>query len=483
MKTFLRILIIAAILLILVFLSIGIVRVVPKALSSLASATVSIGSVFGGNNASSTNSTNNANGAGTSSVQMNGQNGNGGFVMTSTSTTSTQNGVSTTHSTSTSSSTSTSNSNGGLGSYQYNNYVPNPSGTSNTGVSNTSNTNSGTYSYTGSSASNQATCAANGSPNIAVSILSHGIITANGQYVETNTFSTGDTVSVKFKVENRGTCPTGAWSLHVVMPAQNSADQTRDLNGSGPLAAGAAITGQANFTSPRSGNSTVTITVTDASGKDSTTADNTASVSLAVTGSAVGTGTNYTYPVNTYQGIQGNFPVSGDGRPDLTVKIISVGTLDYNNNFTPVTNQNFPTGSRIAVRFQVVNQGLNATGPWTFRADVNDMYQPRSYQDPQTENSLPAGGSSTYTVSFDNLGAGQHTMTLYADSMNQVNEFNEGNNSLGVNFFVSGGNNVYPYNNNVYNPYGNYNGYNGYNSGFTNTGYNGYNYNGYPYQY
>ena len=48
-RTFFRILIIGAIILLLVFLSIGIVRIVPKVVSSLASATVSITSLFGGN--------------------------------------------------------------------------------------------------------------------------------------------------------------------------------------------------------------------------------------------------------------------------------------------------------------------------------------------------------------------------------------------------------------------------------------------------
>lgn len=50
-RTFFRVLIIGAIILILVFLSIGIVRIVPKVVSTLASATVSITSLFGGDSA------------------------------------------------------------------------------------------------------------------------------------------------------------------------------------------------------------------------------------------------------------------------------------------------------------------------------------------------------------------------------------------------------------------------------------------------
>lgn len=365
-------------------------RVVPRALSSLASATVSLGSVFGGSSHATT-------------------------TTTVTSATSTNTGfITTTNATSTATSTGVSTG--------YNNYVPaagpNPLSGSTYTSTNTS-TNTGTYSTA---------CTTGGYPDIAVTILSRGIITSYGQFIETNSFTTSDTVSVKFKVENRGNCPTGAWSINVQMPAQSAADQTRTINGGSYLPAGSAVTGQANFTSPRSGSSSVVITATDTSGRDANNANNTASSALVVTG----TGTT-----NPGTGTIGGYPVSGDGRPDLTVRVVSVGTLDYNNNFVPVSNQNFRTGSRVAVKFQVINQGLSASGAWTFKAEVNDMYQPRVYQNPQTESSIASGGSATYTVAFDNLGIGSHTMSLYADSYDQVNEYNEGNNTLGVNFYIN----------------------------------------------
>lgn len=393
MKTLLRIIIIIAILLALVFLSIGIVRYVPKALSSLASATVSLGSVFGGDkeNASSTASS-------TSEV--------GGFIVTSSSTPSTNTSPQ---------STSTKNTNGSgaalFGKNYYNSYIPKPAGTNNSGV------------HTGTTYTNT-TCVAGGSPDMAVVILSRGILNSYGQYIETNSFTTNDTVAVKFKVENRGTCPTGPWNLKVQMPAQNSADQVRDIAGNS-LPAGAAITGQANFTSPKIGNSSIVLTATETSATDANNSDNTTTSAISVIA-----GTNNQTPT-------GNYPTSGDGRPDLRVSVVSVGILDYNNNFIPVNNQNFRVGSRIAVKFQVVNQGNNPTGPWSFKAQVNDTYQTRIYQSPQNENSLPAGGASAYTVSFDNLGAGVHTMNLTADTYNQVNEYDESNNSFGVNFTIN----------------------------------------------
>jgi hypothetical protein len=303
-------------------------------------------------------------------------------------------------------------------SYQYNNYVPKPG-------SNTGSYNSSTGYNTGTTYDTSA--CTTGASDIAATILSSGVINSAGQFVTTNTYTTGDMVSVRFKIENRGACATGPFTVHVQMPAQNSADQVRDISGKA-LPAGAAVTGQANFTSPKVGSSAVVITATDSSGRDNNAANNTASVTLNVINGSSNNG-------NTYP--SGNVPVSGDGRADLAVRVLRVGTLDYNNNFIPTSNQNFSSNSRVAVQFEVINQGLSATGPWTFRADVNDNYQPRIYQDPQTENSIPSGGSSIYTVGFDNLSFGSHTMTLTADSYNQVNEFNEGNNTLGVNFYVN----------------------------------------------
>ncbi len=421
MKTFLRVLIIGAILLILVLLSIGIVRLVPKALSSLASATVSINSLFGGSGSNATSTTNNT-------VVPNGN----GFIVVGPNGTTTGN-VSTNTNNSTSSVLDILKPN--FGKYPLNNYVP-TSGTP--GLPNTT---------SGSNATAAQTCAANGAPNLAVSVIGKGVI-SNGQYIETNNFKSNDMVSIKFKVENRGTCPTGKWSLSTSLPSQNATDRQRNVTNVNALPAGAAVTGQANFDNPQPGNVTATFVVTDGSGRDTSSADNTATANLAVTNAGTIGGNNGT-------------PIVGDGRPDLIVQVVQVGVLNYNNQFVPVVNNTFGPNDRVAIKFNVINQGQNSTGPWNFRAELSD-YPVRTYNNSQYEAAIPAGGKATYTIAFDNIRAGSNTITLYVDSANQVAEFNESNNIATVNFNVTGTN---------YN-YGTYYNNNG-------TYYN----NGYPYQY
>ncbi|MBU3668696.1 MAG: hypothetical protein FGM57_01870 [Candidatus Taylorbacteria bacterium] len=391
MKTFLRVLIIGAILLILVLLSVGIVRIVPKALSSLASATVSINSLFTGND--STASTTKPAPSGT------------GFVTVATST---QNA--------TSSILDILKPN--FNKYGPNNYVPTP-GTN----SNTYNRVNGTANGRGVSTNTvTTTCAANGSPDLAVSIIGKGVISkTTGQYVETNNFTTGDMVSIKFKIENRGTCPTGTWNLNTTLPSQNSADRTRNVTNVASLPAGSAVTGQANFDMPQPGNVSVTLVATDGSGKDTDASNNTASQALSVVNTGTTGGTNVT--------------VIGNGQPDLIVRVLQTGILTYNNQFIP-TGNTFRASDRVAVKFEVVNQGQTTTGPWNFRAELSD-FPNRVYNNNQYEAGIPSAGKAVYTIAFDNVRPGSNTITLFVDSMNQVNEFNESNNTSAVSFNVN----------------------------------------------
>ncbi|MCF7865798.1 MAG: hypothetical protein K9M11_04855 [Candidatus Pacebacteria bacterium] len=438
MKTLLKVIVIGAILLILVFLSIGIVKIVPKALSSLASATVSISSIFGGSdNASSTNNGSNTNSDGTVIP-----NGNGFIVVGS----STQNGTNgTNNDTKNGSSTSLLDLiTPKFGSYPYNNYVPTPATTTNSGAYTTGNshTNSGNSNSSNTSGTNtysSRVCTAGAQPDLAISIVSRGIINkTTGQYIETNNFTTSDTVSIKFKVENRGLCSTGTWNFKAEMPSNNSADQLRTVSNVASIPAGAAVTGQANFDSPRAGSSNVVFTVTDNTGRDANTSNNIATSALITTN----TGTT---------GGNDGVITSGDGRADLAIRILQTGTLSYNNQFIPMSTVNGTTGTyggnfrssdRVAVQFEITNQGQSATGAWNFKADLTGSNNgfggaPKTYNNPQYEASLPPGGRAVYTIAFDNIQIGSNTITIFLDNLNQVNEFNESNNIASVGFNVS----------------------------------------------
>ncbi len=415
MKNFIKIIIIVAILVILVFLSVGIVRIVPRVVSSLASATVSLGSFFTGGSDSNATST---------SSSGNSTNNNG----TQTSTSTSGNGFVVINGTSTNSSNEDDRSLVNI--LRPNNTSGQPTqGSNNSNTSNVKNSvNNSANAGTGNVSYVANTCTNGRVSDLAVRVLSRGVMNkATGQYIETNSFTSADTVIVKFIAENRGSCPTGTWSLRVDMPSQNTADRVRNIVNVASLPAGSTVTGEVNFTTPVVGNSNVTLTVTDNSGRDSNLSNNT--VPTSITTIATNTGTNP------------GTPITGDGRPDLAVRILRMGTLGFNNQFVPIANTssnfggNFRVGERVAVQFEVINQGQTPTGAWTWRAD-SVAFQNGSYTNNQYENSIPAGGRLVYTIGFDSQTIGTNNISVTADHLNQVNEFNESNNIAGVSFNV-----------------------------------------------
>ena len=370
-RTFFRVVIIGAIILILVFLSIGIVRIVPKVVSSLASATVSITSLFNGSASTTPATTTNT-----------------GFVIVNNNPASTT--VATTTKTNTSAYTNT-NTNTNTN----NNYYP--------------------TTYTN-----------NGIPDLAVTIISKGVINpANGNYVETNNFTTSDTVVIKFRIGNVGTAPSGTFNLSVSMPASNNSDQLRQITNVASIPAGGIIEAQAVFANPKIGTGLpVAITVDPSSlTRDTNRANNIASVGLNVT-----QGSTY-----VSYGTGNNIP---NGQPDFIAQIMQVGTLNAYNQFVPTTS--IPSNGRVAVQFRVINQGNNAniTNPWFFRAEMTDGPNPNKIYNSEIQAGLVGGQVVTYTLGFDNLRYGTNSITLYIDSQNGIYESNENNNISSVSFNV-----------------------------------------------
>lgn len=409
LKTVLRIVVIGLILILLVFLSIGIVRIVPKTLNSLANASLSIGNLF--SNSTSTTSTSNissdSNSSPTTSVTI-ATSTNGGFSIREL----------TTNSTTTSHTISGNTS--GVGTSQ--NAGQNTDATTDTHTSNTTNTSSHTNtSTTGQSASTQVSTARTVGPSdIAVEITSKGIIDrTTGQYIPTNTFSTSDMVVVKFKIENRGQYATGVWAARVDMPSQNTSDQVRTLGPVNSLPAGSAITGEARFDRPTAGTPSVVITVdTSNATQDSNRSNNTISVPISVSGYNSGTNTN---------------PGSGSSLSDLQVRIISTGIVNDYGQYSANISPRF--GQKAAVQFEVTNIGGVSTGSWTWRADISGASN-NTYNSP-AEFSLAPGASTRLIVGFP-IGTysqypyyGNSTLsyTLLVDSANAIYELSEANNT------------------------------------------------------
>jgi hypothetical protein len=114
------------------------------------------------------------------------------------------------------------------------------------------------------------------------------------------------------------------------------------------------------------------------------------------------------------------------GLPDLAVRILDIGTIDKNSNlYTP--NANIKTTDRVAIRFEIINEGTNITGTWSFNATLPIREAFQFVSAPQ--QSLRPGDRIQYVLGFDNIAQiNVAQITINVDPYNTVMESNEFNN-------------------------------------------------------
>ena len=407
--TFIRVFIIGCILMLLIFISIGIVRFVPQALNSLASASLSIGPLFSNSNTPDPLTSDKIATSTATSTR--------GFSireLTANDTTNTISGNTSGIGSSENAGRQTGQSGQSTGQQDTNKPQTSPS----TPLS-SANTTSESSTYRAPTPSSIV-----GPSDIAVEILSIGILDAStGTFIPSQSFTTTDTIIVKFKIENRGTYATGKWSARVEMPSSIQSDAVRILGPIASIPAGSAIVGEARFNSALPGNQQVVISVDTAQvTQDQHRSNNTISIPISIGGISSSNNGSYT------------------GQPDLSVRVLSTGTVNAYGQFTPNTMPRY--GEKAAVRFEVLNNGGTASGSWSWRADITGA-QSSTYVSP-LENSIASGRSSTFIVGLETnqytntgiyYGSAQQYYTgtinfnIVIDTQNTVFESNESNNS------------------------------------------------------
>jgi hypothetical protein len=135
---------------------------------------------------------------------------------------------------------------------------------------------------------------------------------------------------------------------------------------------------------------------------------------------------------NTYGNTSGAtvpaHPHTPYGLSDLSVTIIATGYLasDSTDSFVPASI--IPPGARPAAKFSIANKGTNATGPWSFLAQI-PTFNGSVFNSP-VEPSLNPGDHTVFTLGFNQAIPGPaQTITVVADPNNNISESNEGNNS------------------------------------------------------
>ena len=236
---------------------------------------------------------------------------------------------------------------------------------SNTGTSTTAQSN--TTSTKNTSTTTNATV---GTSDLSIRLIDEGILDpASGQFISTKNFHAGNTVVIKFEIQNVGTKSTGPWSFTTSEPMVNSTDSYRSSGNLQPLLPGystGVVTLALSGINPNGG--TVTIKTQP---QDKT-------LSVNIPSGNYNYNSNNNYSSGTYS-----------GNSDLGVKIISI---------TP--SYSVRAGGTIQAIVQVTNTGSNATGLYTITASLNNINQ--TFTNLQ---SIAPNGSTTLTLTFNGVSA------------------------------------------------------------------------------
>lgn len=232
--------------------------------------------------------------------------------------------------------------------------------------------------------------------------------TVNGAYVDSTSFAENDRVTVRFNVANVGSARSGAWTLRADLPTKTIGDKVYTSNAQPSLNPGDSYEMTISFDTfdPNGRNIAITINANDANQSNNV-------LNIPVT-------SNGSYPNNNNNN---NYNNTGS-RSDLVIRIIDVGIMNSNNQFY---YSNFLTrNDKVAVKFEIQNIGSQNTGNFRFNANLPtqtaDVYQSN------TENSLAPGETRQYTIGFNNAITGNSTVSFRVDSDNNVSENDENNN-------------------------------------------------------
>lgn len=302
-----------------------------------------------------------------------------------------------------------------------------------------------------------------GGKNLKVTFSSIGVI-RNGQYIRTNTFQTTDTVSMRFTILNEEKSPTGTWGMRVEMPAAVGADKVKVLNNLQSIFGESSYTGEVRFDGIDLSAGTPVIRIfLDIYNQVSETneGDNILAIEMRnVTNTNYNNGNytngywsngyyytynngydvNYTHNcfngVNYYNCNNNNWYNNGSNngtQPNLYISTLELGRL-VNGSFVAQTTFNF--GDIVVVRARVRNNGGFMNTSWSTRLNIFDANNYSRDMNGGSQSALSSNSETTVTYELTNLARGNNRLMFYIDSLNNISESNEGDNSITQNIQV-----------------------------------------------
>ncbi len=401
---FVRIAIIVGMLLILFFIAATIVRYIPKIISAISPANVSLTSLFNPSASSSTPSTN------------------------------------------------------------AQNYSPAPANQTNVGATSTievktipttqkSQTTNNTYTYKTYS----------GPANLSITLSKVGYLGSNGAFVQSTSIPAGSRVLVEFNVANIGSGRSGNWNLQASLPTSIAAERSYISQAEPALNPGDSYQMSLAFDSYDASQNTIQIAIV---GGDSNSGNNTLSIPLTSNGTSYNNNTptngcywsngsyycnnsNYNNGTTGYTVCYGanNIPYycnnSSNGNnngnynnstSDLSINITNIGTMDRNTGQFYFTNS-WSRNDKIAVQFAITNIGGTTSGNWAFSANLPSSSN--STYSSNTQNALAPGQSATYTLGFDNPNSGSQNLSLQLILQGNVSDSNSDNNYTSRSIYIN----------------------------------------------
>lgn len=256
-----------------------------------------------------------------------------------------------------------------------------------------------------------------GRKNISIQTTSIGIIDANGRFVSTNSFRTSDTISIHFTILNTEDTPTGPWSMQVDMPAADTADRGKLVSNIASIAGGSSVTAEARFDGIDLSHGTPVVRIyADVNNQVNETNEN--DNTLTVTLNNVQTDGTY------YSG----------GNANLNITSLQTGRM-YGGSFSPTTSFNY--GESVTLKAIIRNTGGSFGNTWSTRGWFSGSES--GYREFTTNGEQPirAGGEQVMYYTIDNIGRGSNTFNITVDSLNNVYEANEGDNTSSVTAYIN----------------------------------------------
>lgn len=265
------------------------------------------------------------------------------------------------------------------------------------------NTQDSTKTSSGVNNSSKETIAVVGATDLSITLIQANAIRPGSLTVQNlSNVSPTDKVYIRFKIANNGVNKSDSWKLSTELPTLTQSDRFFTSKYQPSLAPGQSAEMTMMFDNFDSTKNSIKLVLDNP--RETNSSNNTLIIPISGNRSD-------------------NVSTSGT-RADLITTITDIGIIDGYNNF--ISTSNIDTGDRVAVKFEVANIGTENSGYYDIKINFPTDDEDTRYF--ESRSPLRAGSKSYFTVVFENPEEGRQDIEIEVDSGNDVRENSESNN-------------------------------------------------------